>query len=270
MSGSILEAMSFRKKPKQEIKRIEVSQYGEPKYLFTHTISLDEYREYNMEVSQHSIEVDKKLKKYGAIIMGVIAAAFLVMSFFHFDLKKYLDEGRSFWQWMDTTGFMFYFVVFAMSAFLCYHLATFYKKFPKKLAKATKDYYERTPYLTHEITLAVYEEGVLEKAIVRDEFFPWEKFQRCWQSENVVYLEFNLANQLFLGKHNFADKGVDLGEFMSFCNEHIEEAKRLAEEKEAAEEAEEEAEEFEVEENKKKIAELEEQAEEESQKGEEE
>ena len=51
MSGSILEAMSFRKKPKQEIKRIEVSEYGEPKYQFTHRISLEEYREYNIIVS---------------------------------------------------------------------------------------------------------------------------------------------------------------------------------------------------------------------------
>ena len=268
MSGSILDAMSFRKKPKQEIKRIEISEYGTPKYQFTHRFSLDEYREYNMTVSQHSIEVDKKLKKYGAIIMGVIAAVFVVLSILNFDLPEFLAEGRTFGQWLNYTGFMFYFVVFLMSAFLCYHLATFYKKFPKKIEKATKEYYETTPYLTHDITLAVYEEGVLEKAIVRDEFFPWEKFQRCWDSENVVYLEFNLANQLFVAKHTLTEHGVDIKEFMDYCNEHIEEAKRLAEEREAAEEAEEEAEELEFEENKKKIAELEEQAEEESQKGE--
>ena len=269
MSGSILEAMSFRKKPKQEIKRIEVSEYGEPKYQFTHRISLEEYREYNMNVSQHSIEVDKKLKKYGAIIMGVISAAFLILSITNFDLPQFLAEGRSFGQWLSYTGFMFYFTVFIMSGFLCYHLGTFYKKFPKRIEKATKEYYESTPYLTNDITLAVYEEGVLEKAIVRDEFFPWEKFQRCWESENVVYLEFNLANQLFIGKHNFEEKGVDIKEFMDYCNGHIEEARRLAEEKEAAEEAREEEEEREFEENKKKIAELEQQAEEKEQKGEE-
>ena len=168
MSGSILEAMSFRKKPKQEIKRIEVSEYGEPKYQFTHRISLEEYREYNMNVSQHSIEVDKKLKKYGAIIMGVISAAFLILSITNFDLPQFLAEGRSFGQWLSYTGFMFYFTVFLMSGFLCYHLGTFYKKFPKRIEKATKEYYESTPYLTNDITLAVYEEGVLEKAIVRD------------------------------------------------------------------------------------------------------
>ena len=44
---------------------------------------------------------------------------------------------------------------------------------------------------------------------------------------------------------------------MAFCNEHIEEGKRLAAEREAAEEAAEEAEELEFEENQKKIAELE-------------
>lgn len=269
MSGSILEAMSFRKKPKQEIKRIEISQYGTPVYQFTHRFSLDEYREYNMTVSQHSIEVDKKLKKYGAIIMGVISAVFLVLAVLNFDLPEYLAKGRTFWQWINYTGFMLYFVVFLMAGYLCYHLATFYKKFPKRIAKATKDYYETTPYLTHDITLAVYETGVLEKAIVRDEFFPWESFNRCWDSENVVYLEFTLANQLFVAKHTLTENGVDVKEFMDFCNEHIIEAKRIAAEKEAAEQEEEEAEEQEFEENKKKIAELEQQAEEEEQKGEE-
>ena len=44
MSGSIIEAMSLRKKPKQEIKRIEVAEYGEPRDQFTHRISLEEYR----------------------------------------------------------------------------------------------------------------------------------------------------------------------------------------------------------------------------------
>ena len=119
------------------------------------------------------------------------------------------------------------------------------------------------------MTLAVYKTGVLEKAIVRDEFFPWESFNRCWDSENVVYLEFTLANQLFVAKHTLTENGVDVKEFMDFCNEHITEAKRIAAEKEAAEQEEEEAEEQEFEENKKKIAELEQQAEEEEQKGEE-
>lgn len=258
MSGSILDAMSFKKKPKQEIKRIEISQYGTPVYQFTHRFTLDEYREYNMTVSQHSIEVDKKLKKIGAIIMGVISLVFLGLSIPNFDLPEYLAEGRTFWQWMNYTGFMLYFLVFIMAGYLCYYLATFYKKFPKRIAKATKDYYETTPYLTHDITLAVYEDGVLEKAIVRDEFFPWESFNRCWDSENVVYLEFTLANQLFVAKHTLTENGVEVKEFMDFCNEHITEAKRLAEEKEAAEQAEEEAEEREFEENKQKIAELEE------------
>ena len=138
MSGSILEAMSFRKKTKQEIKRIEISQYGTPVYQFTHRFSLDEYREYNMTVSQHSIEVDKKLKKYGAIIMGVISAVFLVLAVLNFDLPEYLAKGRTFWQWINYTGFMLYFVVFLMSGYLCYHLATFYKKFPKKNSQGHK------------------------------------------------------------------------------------------------------------------------------------
>ncbi len=246
-----------KEKVKPEIKRIEISEHGEPKYCFTHIFTLDEYREYNDTVSAPAVERDKKLKKWGAIIMGVIAAAFLVMSIQHFDLMDYLKDGRTFWQWLNFTGFNFYFLVFIMSGYLTYHLGTYYKHFPKRLEKATREYYNSSKYLTNELTLAVYEDGVLEKASVRDEFFTWDMFNRCWESENIVYLEFTLANQLFVAKHTIADAGVDKEEFMTFCNEHIEEGKRLAAQKEAAEEEAEEAEEREFEENQKKIAELE-------------
>lgn len=246
-----------KSKPKPEIPRIEISEYGEPKYCFTHLFTLEEYREYNDTVSAPAIKRDKQLKRWGAMIMGVIAVAFLVMSIQNFDLPVYLEKGRTFWEWLNYTGFMFYFIVMLMSAFLAYHLGTYYKHFPKRLEKATREYYESSKYLTNEITLAVFEEGVLEKASVRDEFFTWDMFNRCWESDNVVYLEFTLANQLFVAKHTVADAGVDKDEFMAFCNEHIEEGKRLAAEREAAELEAEEAEELEFEENQKKIAELE-------------
>lgn len=249
--------LGIKDKPKPEIPRIEISEHGEPKYCFTHIFTLDEYREYNDTVSAPAIKRDKQLKKWFAVIMGVIALAFLAMAIPRFDLMEYLDKGRTFWEWVNYTGFMFYFLVFLMAAYLTYHLGTYYKHFPKRLEKATREYYNSSKYLTNEITLAVYEEGVLEKASVRDEFFTWDMFNRCWESDNVVYLEFTLANQLFVAKHTIADAGVDKDEFMAFCNEHIEEGKRLAAEREAAEEAEEEAEEQEYEENKKKIAELE-------------
>lgn len=253
--------LGIKDKPKREIPRHEVSEYGEPKYSVTHLFTLDEYREYNWVVSQPAIKQDKKLKMWGAIIMGVIAVVFLGMGIPRFDLQEYLAEGRSFWQWLSYTGFMFYFVVFLMAGYICFHLGTYYKFFPKRLEKATKDYYEKSKYLTNEITLAVYEDGVLEKASVRDEFFDWDMFQRCWESDNIVYIEFNLANQLFVAKHTLEENGIDKDEFMKFCNDHIEEAKRLAAEREEQEDAEEEKEQQEFEENQKKIEELEEEKE---------
>lgn len=247
----------FKKKEKREIPRIEVSEYGEPVYQFTHRFALDEYREYNWVVSQPAIKQDKKLKKWGAIIMGVIAVAFLAMGIPKFDLPEFLAKGRTFWDWLNYTGFLFYFLVFLMAGFLCVHLATYYKFFPKRLAKATEDYYNSSKYLTNDITLAVYENGVLEKAEVRDEFFPWDKFQRCWESDNIVFIEFTLANQIFVAKHTLSENGIDKEEFMKFCSEHIEEAKRLAEEQAKLLEEQEAAEEEEFEETQKKLEELE-------------
>lgn len=247
----------FKKKEKREIPRIEISEYGEPVYQFTHRFSLDEYREYNWVVSQPAIKQDKKLKRWGAIIMGVIALAFLAMAIPRFDLPEYIEKGRSFWDWMNYTGFLFYFLVFLMAGFLCVHLATYYKFFGKRLKKATEDYYKSSKYLSNDIVLAVFEEGVLEKAAVRDEFFGWEQFNRCWESDNIIFLEFTLANQLFVAKHTLEENGIDKEEFMKFCNEHIETGKRLAEEKAKELEEQEDAEEEEFEENKAKLEELE-------------
>lgn len=246
-----------KKKEKPEIPRLSISDYGEPVYQFTHRFQLDEYREYNWVVSQPAIKQDKKIKKWGAIIMGVISLAFLVMGIPKFDLPEYLDKGRTFWEWLSFTGFLFYFLVFLMAGYLCYHLGTYYVFFPKRLEKATEDYYKASKYLTNDITLAVYEEGVLEKASVRDEFFTWDSFNRCWESDNIVYLEFTLANQLFVAKHTLEENGIDKEEFMSFCSEHIEEGKRLAEEKERELAEQEAREEEEYEETEEKLKELE-------------
>lgn len=249
--------VGFKKKPKPEIPRHEISEYGEPKYSLTHKFTLENYREYNDAVSKDTIARDKVLKRNFAIILGVIALVFLVLSVMHFDWPEYHERGRSFLTWICYSGFTFYFFVFAMTGYLSVHLATYYKFFPKRLEKATQEYYERTPYLTHDLTLAIYEDGVLEKSSPRDEFFEWELFNRCWDSENNVYLEFNLANQLFVSKASLEENGINYTEMMEFCNEHIEKAKELAAEREAMEEEEEEEEEKEFEENQKKIAELE-------------
>ena len=152
---------------------------------------------------------------------------------------------------------MFYFLVFLMSGFLTYHFLTFYQKFPKRLEKATADYYKSSAYLTNEIVLACYEDGVLEKAAPRDEFFEWGMFNRCWESENVVYLEFTLENQLFVAKEVMLEAGADIEEFMAWANAKIEEGKAIMAEREAAEEAEEEAAEAELEEIEKEIEALE-------------
>ena len=251
----------FRRKPKPkpEIKRLEVSAYGEPKYCFTHIPTLEVYREYNDTVSAPAIARDKQLKRAFGLIMGVIAIVFAVLSVINFDYFDPKFAGRGFFVWFSYTGFMFYFVVFLMSAFLTYHFLTFYKKFPKRLEKATREYYNSSKYLTNEIVLACYEDGVLEKAAPRDEFFEWGLFNRCWESENVVYLEFTLANQLFVAKEVMLAAGVDVDEFIAWANAKIEEGKVILAEREAAEEAEEE----ELEEAEKELEALEAELEEE-------
>ena len=243
-------------KPKPEIKRLEVSEYGEPKYEFRHVPTLEVYREYNDTVSAPAIERDKKLKKVFGLIMGAIAIGFAVLSVMNFDYSDPKYNG-DFFRWISYTGFMFYFLVFLMSGFLTYHFLTFYQKFPKRLEKATADYYKSSKYLTNEIILACYEDGVLEKAEPRDEFFEWGMFNRCWESENVVYLEFTLANQLFVAKEVMLEAGADIEEFMAWANAKIEEGKVIMAEREAAEEAAEEAEEEEFEEIEKEIEALE-------------
>ena len=249
----------FRRKPKPkpEIKRLEVSAYGEPKYEFRHIPTLEIYREYNDTVSAPAIARDKQLKRAFGLIMGAITLVFAVLSVLNFDLPEYLEKGRTFFEWISYTGFMFYFLVFLMSGFLTYHFLTFYQKFPKRLEKATADYYKSSAYLTSEIVLACYEDGVLEKAAPRDEFFEWGMFNRCWESENVVYLEFTLANQLFVAKEVMLEAGANIEEFMAWANAKIEEGKAIMAEREAAEEAEEEAAEAELEEIEKEIEALE-------------
>ena len=249
----------FRRKPKPkpEIKRLEVSAYGEPKYEFRHIPTLEVYREYNDTVSAPAIARDKQLKRAFGLIMGAITLVFAVLSVLNFDLPEYLEKGRTFFEWISYTGFMFYFLVFLMSGFLTYHFLTFYQKFPKRLEKATADYYKSSAYLTSEIVLACYEDGVLEKAAPRDEFFEWGMFNRCWESENVVYLEFTLANQLFVAKEVMLEAGANIEEFMAWANAKIKEGKVIMAEREAAEEAEEEAAEAELEEIEKEIEALE-------------
>lgn len=248
-------------KPKVEIPRLNISDFGEPRYVFTHVPTLEVYREYNDTVSAPAIERDKKLKKIFGIILGVIAIGFAMGAVKNFDLPEYLADGRTFLEWVSYTGFMFWFISFAMSAYLCYHFLTYYKFFPKRLEKATREYYNSSKYLTNEIILAVYEDGVLEKAQPRDEFFEWGMFNRCWESENVVYLEFTLANQLFVAKEVMLAEGVNIEEYIAWANEKIEEGKKILAEREAAEEAAEEAEEEEFEEIEKQIEELEEELE---------
>ena len=244
-------------KPKPEIPRIEVAKYGEPKYIFTHVPSLAVYREYNDTVSAPAIARDQKLKKIFGLIMGVITVVFAVLSVKYFDLPEYLEKGRTFFEWVSYTGFMFYFLTTLMAGYLTFHLLTYYKFFPKRLEKATEEYYKSSSYLTNEIILACYEDGVLEKAEPRDEFFEWGMFNRCWESENVVYLEFTLANQLFVAKEVMLEAGADIEEFIAWANEKIEVGKVIYAEKEAAKEAEREAAKAELEKIEEEIEALE-------------
>lgn len=254
----------FSRKPKtpKEIVRIDVADNGEAKYCLTHRFTLENYREYNLAVSAPAIERDKKVKRILGLVMGVVALGGLVMGIINFIQKDMeLIEKHGILSLFNYGSSMLHFAIFLMAGFLCYHLLTFYQKFDKRLEKATAEYYNSTRYLKNDLTLAVYETGVLEKAIVRDEFFQWEQFERCWETENIVYLQFTLANQLFVSKEALLANGIDKDEFMKFCSEHIEEARRLAAERAEAEEAAEEAEEAEFKENERKIKELEEEEE---------
>ena len=244
-------------KPKPEIPRIEVSKYGEPKYIFTHVPTIEVYREYNDTVSAPALARDKKLKKIFGLVMGIITVAFALLSIKYFDLPEYLAKGRTFFEWISYTGFMFYFLTTIMAGYLTFHLLTYYKFFPKRLEKATAEYYKSSSYLTNEIILACYEDGVLEKAAPRDEFFEWGMFNRCWESENVVYLEFTLANQLFVAKEVMLEAGANIEEFMAWANEKIEIGKVILAEKEAAKEAEREAAKAELEKVEEEIEALE-------------
>ena len=87
-------------------------------------------------------------------------------------------------------------------------------------------------------------------------------FNRCWESENVVYLEFTLANQLFVAKEVMLEAGANIEEFIAWANEKIEEGKKIMAEREAEEEALEEAAEEEYEAIEKEIEALEEELEE--------
>ena len=244
-------------RPKPEIPRLDVSEFGEPKYVFTHVPTLEVYREYNDTVSAPAIARDKQLKKVFGLIMGIICIVFSFYAVKNYDLPEYLADGGTFIEWVSYTGFMFWFLTAVMSGYLCYHLLTYYKFFPKRLEKATREYYHSSKYLTNEIVLAAYEDGVLEKAEPRDEFFEWGLFNRCWESENVVYLEFTLANQLFVAKEVMLEAGANIEEFMAWANEKIEIGKVILAEREAAEAAAEEAEEEEFEEIEKEIEALE-------------
>ncbi len=224
-------------KPKPDIPRLAVEDYGEPVYKFTHVPSLEVYREYNDTVSAPAIARDKVLKKWFAGLCGVITIIMAVLAVLNFDLPEFLEKGRSFWDWISYTGFMAYFMATCLFGYFTVHLATYYKFFPKRLEKATADYYKSSKYLTNEIILAVYEDGVLEKAEPRDEFFEWGMFNRCWESENVVYLEFTLANQLFVAKEVMLSAGADIEEFIAFANEHIAVGKEIMAQREAEDEA---------------------------------
>ncbi len=223
-------------KPQPEIKRLRIDDYGEPKYVFSHIPTLELYREYNATVSAPAIERDKVLKKWFSVICGVISVVLGVLSIFQFDLQEFLDKGRTFWEWISYTGFMAYFLGFLLFGYLCYHLATYYKYFPKRLEKATAEYYKYSKYLTNEIVQAVYEDGLLEKAQPRDEYFEWGMFNRCWDSENVVYFEFTLANQLFVAKEVLTAQGIDIPEFMAWVNERIEIGKEIVAKREEEDE----------------------------------
>lgn len=205
----------------KHIARIEPAEYGEPAYLITHRLTLENFREMNMAVSAPAIKQDKKLKKIWGALSFVVSLFFFVLCFFNLDYVR-----GDFWHLIWYSELLTYAAAAALFFCIGFYSFFFYKLFfDKKLARASANYYKESKYLSNDLTLALYENGVLEKAAPRDAFFPWKKFQRCWETENVVYLEINLANQLFVAKDSIAAAGYSTGDFMAYANTHIEAAK---------------------------------------------
>ncbi len=205
----------------KHIARIDPFEHGEPAYLVAHRLTLENFREMNLTVSAPAIKRDRKLKKMWGLLSFAVALFFFVLCFFNLDFVR-----GDFWRLIWYSSLMTYIGATALFFGLGFYSFFFYKLFfNRKLEKATAEYYRTSKYLSGDLTLALYETGVLEKAAPRDEFFPWRKFQRCWATENVVYLEFNLANQLFVAKESIAAAGYPVEDFMAYANAHIEAAK---------------------------------------------
>jgi len=210
-----------KEKQKKVIKRIPVEEHGEPKYLYRYKLTLEDFREYNLAVSAGNIEKDKKSKRIWGIIELLGGVAFAVVTYLN---------------WADSYARQSYIVATLLLLGFGFYTFFYHKLFfAKKLEKSSKNYYDNSVYLQNYITEAFYEEGVLEKAAPRDAFFTWDKFDRAWNSENLFYLEFNLANQLILPIRMVTGDDHTLDEMLDFCNSRIEAARKAAEEKEAAE-----------------------------------
>lgn len=211
----------LKSKPKKPITRISIAEKGEPKYLFQYKLSLEEFREYNMAVSKDNIEADKKRKRIYGIICLLGAVAFAVMTYLN---------------WADSYARQTYIVATVLLTILGLYTVLFYKLFfEKQLEKGSQKYYDNSVYLQNPITQGFYEDGILEKAAPRDGFFTWDKFNRAWRSENLFYLEFNLANQLMLPIRTINEAGYNVEELLSFCGAKIEEAHNRVENEEEEE-----------------------------------
>lgn len=212
----------------KHITRIDLAEHGEPAYLITHRLTLENFREMNMAVSAPAIKQDKKLKKFWGFLSFAVSLFFLVLCFFNLDYVK-----SDFWHLIWYSSLMSYICAAILFFGIGFYSFFFYKFFFEgKLRRASAEYYRTSNYLSNDLTLALYDTGVLEKAAPRDAFFSWKKFQRCWETENVVYLEFNLANQLFVAKDSVTAAGYSVEDFMAYANAHIEEAKLAPDEDE--------------------------------------
>ncbi|GEM_PF-1499827 len=212
----------------KHIARIDPIEYGEPAYFIPHRLTLENFREMNMAVSAAAIRQDKKLKRFWGILAFAVALFFFVLCFFNLDYVR-----GDFWRLIWYSSLLTYLAAGLLFFGIGFYSFFFYKLFfNRKLEKATAEYYRTSKYLSGDLTLALYDTGVLEKAAPRDAFFPWKKFQRCWETDNVVYLEFNLANQIFVAKDSVTAAGYTVEEFMAYANAHIEEAKLAPDEDE--------------------------------------
>jgi hypothetical protein len=180
-----------------------------------------------MAVSAPAIKQDKKLKKFWGFLSFAVSLFFLVLCFFNLDYVK-----SDFWHLIWYSSLMSYICAAILFFGIGFYSFFFYKFFFEgKLRRASAEYY-RTSNTSNDLTLALYDTGDLKRPPRATPSSHGRSSSAAGRTENVVYLEFNLANQLFVAKDSVTAAGYSVEDFMAYANAQIEEAKLAPDEDE--------------------------------------